>query len=186
MASGLVETDSLMKIIDGGIASLTIDGRVLVRVPGPADTLDLRVGSSVSRNGTKMVLSKLTVSRGQATLVFKTSSVPAQFDLGYPFSMNGEEVEFALLNASRHEAVALQSQGGGGASGGWLVLPGVQVSSGEHTLENQVLPRQPDFPDARIPDEWFNGARLVISHWVPVGSYPIHAENVHPTQPVRR
>lgn len=184
IGTGVVETDSLRSVFDSGLAHLTVDGRVLVRVPGPADTVELRVGSTISRGGTTAVVSNWAFARGKAMLTFRISSLPAEFS-GFQSSSTEEDVEFSLVNEARSEAVALSPRGGS-SSGGWLVLPGVQISTGEQKFETVESYTRPGIADAPIPDAWFRGACLVISHWVPVGSYPIHVENANPSQPPRR
>ncbi len=180
IAFGLDETDSLRSIVNDGVADVQIDGRILVRIPGPADTLELRPGSSVARNGSTVTISKWSFADGGATLLLAESSLPANFD---PFWSRGDQTEFALVNERRHEAVVLNNQGGG-STGGWLVLPGVQVSTGELTYKTPLS--RPEEDSTMITDDWFRDAHLVISHWVSLGSYPIHAENSNPTQPPPR
>jgi hypothetical protein len=182
LAVGLIETDRLRSIVDSGIAKVALDGRILIRVPGPADTVELRVGTAVSRRGTMMVMSKWYYGGGEATVGFKVSSVPANFDLGRPVASTDEESEFALVNEKRGEAIVLTSIGGSG-SGGYLVVPGTQVSTGEQSFSVRAPPAGSYVEGEPISDEWFRDARLVISHWVPVGSYAIHVENSNPAQP---
>ncbi len=176
----LKETDSVRSMIgNGGIADVQVDGRMLVRVPGPSDTLELREGSSIARNGSIVSISRWHFLNGEAELVLTQSSVPANYD---PFESNGGQAEFALVNDRRHEAVVLNHRSGGNA-GGWLVLPGVQTSSGEQTYQNDTPFSRTGIQGESISDDWFREAHLVISHWVSVGSYPIHAENANPRRP---
>lgn len=176
---GVTRTDSLRAIVEGGITDVRIDGRILVRVPGRADTLNLRVGATVARNGTSMTISKLDFSGGEPTLELAVSSVPEAVDPTGPYSMD-DQTDFSLVNGARREAVALMRRGGG-HSFGWLVLAGIQVSAGEEQLGRQFM-RRPGVSDEPLRDDWFDGARLVITHWVPAGSYTIHAENAKPSQ----
>jgi hypothetical protein len=152
-----------------------VGGRILVRVPGATDAIALRAGSTVSHDGTTTTFSKWGFGAGRATVNVHLSSAPSNVDLPVGSSPGSEELEFALVNDSRREAVALENRGGRFAIG-WLVLGGVSVRSGEIVLETArapiaLLPGD----ETPIDDDWFRGARLVVTRWVPVGSYPMTA-----------
>jgi hypothetical protein len=57
---------------------------------------------------------------------------------------------------------------------GWLVLPGTQTMSTTVQLETPM--EHTGVRAASIDDDWFRDARLVITHWVPKGSYPVHSD----------
>jgi hypothetical protein len=87
--------------------------------------------------------------------------------------VGGNELEYSLVNEVRHEAIALQYRGGS-SQVGWLVLPGTQTLSTTVSLETPE--QHSGVRAAPIDDDWFRDARLVITHWGPKGSYPVHSE----------
>ena len=176
------DTGSAMQAKDPGITSVGLDGRLRVSVPDFADTVPLRVGFILEHSGERTRIVKWTYGLGQASILLSTATVLLSTEPKEPQALrqpfDGNNVEYALVNEARREAVVLELNGGG-TQNGWLVLPGTQTSSASIWLrtpaQHGVLREVPP-----IDDEWFRGARLVITHWVPKGSYRVHSETAVP------
>jgi hypothetical protein len=171
--SAVPVTDSVRRLLESGIASVGLDGRVLVSTPDFADTVPLNVGSTIEHRGERTRLTKWTYGLGRASVSLNSLAVVLQPKPSVPFSAGQWELEYSLVNEVRHEAVALQSRGGSSQMG-WLVLPGTQTMSTTVQLETPM--EHTGVRAASIDDDWFRDARLVITHWVPKGSYPVHSD----------
>ena len=177
IGSSVPVTDSVRREMDSGIASAGLDGRLLVSTPDFADTVPLAVGSIIEHSGERTRLTRWTYGLGRASVSLSSLAVVLHPQPSAPFEVGqwvgGIELEYSLVNEVRHEAVALQYRGGSSQMG-WLVLPGTQTLSATVALET---PREhAGVGAAPIDDDWFRDARLVITHWVPRGSYPVHSE----------
>lgn len=181
-SASVPDTGGVRRAKDSGITSVGLDGRLRVSVPDFADTVPLRVGFILERSGERTRVVKWTYGLGQASISLSTEKLLLSIEqreslaLGQPFE--GNDFEYALVNEARREAVVLEPHRGG-SQNGWLVLPGTQTLSASMQLSTPtrdgVLRQLPP-----IDDDWFRGARLVITHWVPKGSYPVHSETAVP------
>ena len=177
----IVYTDRLRQMVARGIASLAIEGRMIVRLPETSDTLELLNGYSAAQNGRKITISKIESTDRTASFTVSTESVQAigaeNAQTFSPTFLPDDDVEYALLNASRREAVALDSQGSSSSTGN-LVLPGVLTVRSTALLSTVARRMGRVTPD--IDADWLRGARLVVTHWAPKGSYPVHIETLTP------
>jgi hypothetical protein len=171
----LKNSDSVEKIVADGITKVSIEGRVLVQLALRADTMDLTEHQTAARDGAKTTIVKWRFGLGQATLDLRRSNVMLDPVREASIEPSAWVDEYALLNERRHEALALEVRGGGTQTT-WLVLPGIQSSSGNVNLQSASrFPRDTDPP---VDDEWFRNAKLVISHWAPVGGYAFRADSL--------
>jgi hypothetical protein len=172
--SSVIVPDSVERRIETGLTSLGMEGRVLVSSAAFADTLPLRVGASVARSGTLKMISKVSYGLGHASLTLINSDVLLDPPQAFPQPfINANALEFALVNDARREAIVLEPRAGFSQSG-WLVLPGIQTSEWSQSLVtwSQYLA----LGGSPVDDAWFRDARLVITHWMTRGSYPVHSE----------
>jgi hypothetical protein len=170
-------TDTLRAVDRTGLASLGVEGRMLVRVPGSADTLELRNGTVLARRGMTMRVSGWNFGNGQASLklaIAETVSGFEQADSDFP---GDDNTEYALVNESRHEAMQLETVGGSG-NNGFLVLPGAHLKESTASLVTRT--GRTFHEELAITDDWFAGARLVVAHWVAAGSYPVRVQTTVP------
>jgi len=173
-------SDSLREALDTQLTSLTLDGRVLVMVPAFADTIPLLVGATTAHGGERTTVTTLSYGSGRATLTLSTSEVlldDSHDRQSLLRSTSPGRVDYSLVNEARREAIALESRGTGYQSG-WLVLPGAATRTGSTQLE---IARRRSGSASRVDDAWFRDARVVITHWVSRGSYPVHSEVAVPS-----
>src|ERR1039457_6392954 len=157
--------------MDSGIASVGLDGRLLASTPDYADTVPLTVGFTLEHSGERTRLTQWTYGLGRASVSLSTLAVvlhaEASASLAVGQVVGGNEIEYSLVNETRHEAVTLENRGGA-SQYGWLVLPANQTLSASVQLETPML--HAGVRATPIDDDWFRDARLVITHWKPEGS----------------
>ncbi|HEY2164053.1 MAG TPA: hypothetical protein VGH04_08690 [Gemmatimonadaceae bacterium] len=154
-----------------GIKKITIYGRISASAPQAVGNLRLAPGARLAVPGRRVSI-RQWVQSGQTEITVNSIELPLSADASRQFESGSRVVSYALVNDARHEAIPLTVRGTSGGSS-WLVLPGDEVLTREFTLDTRdAYVGQSAGVDAR----WYDGARLWLVDWVPVGRYPVSAE----------
>ena len=164
--------------IAGGVDSIGLKAEVQVETPTVLGTLPLRVGETMMRQALRIRVQSFTHGYGLVNLTTEVRSIPLDDQSPSAVLFGGnQEVEFALWNPARREAIALLARSTRGGTG-WLVLPGTSI-------EERISDLEPAFrysgDSVSLPDNaWFDGARLVAIAWTSRGTYSVDVRTAAP------
>lgn len=167
--------DSQRNRLAAGIASVDLDAQMIEYDAHVVGTLPLRSGAQLTSDGTRVAIDRWSSSpHGPEVAVRFSSIAPDPPMLGWTtFGSSIAGCEFALVNPSRREALALISRSSTSDRGA-LVLPGSSATSATMTLTS-MQPRAGESTASMPGDDWLRDARLVVQQWSSVGQHPVHA-----------
>jgi hypothetical protein len=150
--------ESARAAISTGARSVSINGTFTNFRSRIVATLPLRVGASAIRDGRRIAIYGFSHDATGADVWVQVSSIPqASVLLG-----GSDDLQLAIVNEARSEAMLLTSRGNGGGSGG-MVLPWLQLSTSfTHVTSNPSNAVQKDLP---LDDAWYASAHLVVLEW---------------------
>ena len=172
--------DTERSALAGGMTSIEVAGRINEYSPSLSASLPLRVGTTVTENGTRFGIAGVGYTTDSLTVNLVRSSVlpPQSFSAAGNtaasfFGGGPESPNFVLVNTARHETIPLQNHSTSSSSS-WVVLPGAPLQQSSLQLIPMTNPRSHETikPDAN----WVRDARLVLIDWKSVASYRVHAE----------
>jgi len=149
-----------------GIVRVSVSPSILAAIPRVAGSVRLAKGELLVRDGLTARIESWSYESGDATVNLRISS------------LSGDEldravnVEFALVNHARHEALPLFQRNSVGGTD-WLVVPGDSATT--NVLSLTTRPDKPSAFEVRDPG-WFQGARLVVIDKRVLGSYTAHTQ----------
>ena len=166
------------RAVEAGVASVAVEGRVVVWEVQSLATLPLAVGAEVVRDGYRIRMEKWSRDSSDLPVTIQASSIGRSM-LGSAFAavMMESPVRCALINTARGEGLMLVRNGVGTSSDG-LVLPGLPLQMDE-TRYIKLSPSGSS-SDSTPDDAWLDGAHLLIATQVFRGSYPVRLELVMP------
>lgn len=161
-----------------GIARVVIEGTMFAMAPRLIATLPLTTGASMTREGARVEVVRVSRGSNNATIAVRESSIrlderPAVAGV----LLGGSTLEFALLNTSRGEARMLYKQGST-SQGESLVLPGIDLH--DVTSPFQTDRMNDNRLETRVDETWMAGATLMVFDWVLHRQSAVRAETSVP------
>lgn len=161
--------DSIAKL---GVASFAVGGTVTVSRARLVASLPLREGAYVVKDGFRVrMYGTPNHSVSAAQVYVQLSSVPRPGTITQPEQHLQEQgnLQFALVNDSRNEAMLIDAASTASGGSGAAILPQIGLT----TAFNMYSTTTAFSPKGRVPtdDNWYKNARLVVVEWVVVGSY---------------
>jgi hypothetical protein len=170
-------TDEQARTLFHGVAFAELVGRVSVREPRVIATMPLGVEQTLTRDGRRFRIERVSHGAEGAAVELLTSAILAgeRTSRAGGWRRGSGELGVALLNASRGEAMLLQQRTNSRMQSDWLVMPGASVLQESARYE----PRRSWLPaaDHARDDAWYAGAQLLIAEWIPLGSYPVRVRS---------
>lgn len=159
--------------IGGKINSVSIGGVVTVSTSHVIANLPLKYNASFVKNGRRLVIygnEGVAHDSAEARVLIQLTSVRRRGRIPQPEShLNDlDNLQFALVNDERREAVVIDAPTEGSISSGPVVLPQISMlttfkafSTGASFFSRPVS----------LDDGWYKGARLVVVEWTVIGRY---------------
>jgi hypothetical protein len=162
-------SDSIARL---GVKSFTVGGTVTVSHARLVASLPLREGAHVVKDGFRVrMYGTPNHSVSDAQVYVQLSSVPRPGTIPQPEQHLQDQgnLQFALVNDSRNEAMLVDAANVASGGAGAAILPQIGLT----TAFNMYSTTTAFSPKGRVPtdDNWYKNARLVVVEWVVVGSY---------------
>jgi hypothetical protein len=158
-----------------GMTSVHLAGTVVASRAHLLGSIPLRRGSHVVHDGRRLTIEAFTRAGNAVDVNLRPSHTSHAFLAGLtdPTLVEHDGLEFALVNASRGEAIGLSSRQTSSNSG-TMVLPWIDVTT---TYMRLTTPQPAPPVHVVLPDDaWFANAQLVLFEWRPVGQFRVAAD----------